>query len=86
VRLDTHSPAVAERLCDRVALFQAGRVAACGRPAELIAAAEAAGGAGYPGRLTLDDAIVALTADRPAMGRLTSVALSTDELTAGEAS
>ena len=92
VLLVTHYADEAERLCDRVALFQAGRVAACGRPAELIAAAEAAGGTGYPGRLTLDDAIVALTADRPAdrrsaaAGRLTSVALSTNELSTNELS
>jgi ABC-2 type transport system ATP-binding protein len=102
VLLVTHYADEAERLCDRVALIQAGQLAACGRPAELIAAAEAVSGVGYPARLTLDDAIVALTADRPAdrltagrpaagrpaAGRpgLTSVALSTDELRTGEAS
>jgi ABC-2 type transport system ATP-binding protein len=96
VLLVTHYADEAERLCDRVALIQAGRLAACGRPAELIAAAEAVGGADYPARLTLDDAIVALTADRPAdrsadwrsaaAGRLPSVALSTNELSTSELS
>jgi hypothetical protein len=38
-----------------VAIIQAGRLAACGRPAELLAAASS-----QP-RATLDDAIVALT-------------------------
>ena len=36
VLLVTHYADEAERLCDRVALIQAGRLAACGRPAELI--------------------------------------------------
>jgi ABC-2 type transport system ATP-binding protein len=51
VLLVTHYADEAERLCDRVALIQAGRVAACGSPAELIQVSHA----------TLDDAIVALT-------------------------
>ncbi len=54
VLLVTHYADEAERLCDRVALIQAGRVAACGRPEELIAASHAS-------HATLDDAIVALT-------------------------
>ena len=54
VLLVTHYADEAERLCDRVALIQAGRIAACGRPAELIAASHAS-------HATLDDAIVALT-------------------------
>ncbi len=54
VLLVTHYADEAERLCDRVALIQAGRVAACGRPAELIQASHAS-------HATLDDAIVALT-------------------------
>ena len=54
VLLVTHYADEAERLCDRVALIQAGRVAACGRPAELIEASHAS-------HATLDDAIVALT-------------------------
>ena len=37
VLLVTHYADEAERLCDRVALIQAGRLTACGRPAELIA-------------------------------------------------
>jgi ABC-2 type transport system ATP-binding protein len=65
VLLVTHYADEAERLCDRVAIIQAGRLAACARPAELITAAEALGGSGLPGRVTLDDAIVALTTDRP---------------------
>jgi ABC-2 type transport system ATP-binding protein len=55
VLLVTHYADEAERLCDRVAIIQAGRLAACGRPAELLAAASS-----QP-RATLDDAIVALT-------------------------
>ena len=58
VLLVTHYADEAERLCDRVALIQAGRVAACGRPAELIAESHAS-------HATLDDAIVALTTDIP---------------------
>ena len=42
----------AERLCDRVAIFDAGRVVATGTPTELRAAA---------GASTLDDAFVSLT-------------------------
>ncbi len=59
VLLVTHYADEAERLCDRVALIQAGRLAACGRPAELISRATAVAAAGL--RPTLDDAIVALT-------------------------
>jgi ABC-2 type transport system ATP-binding protein len=59
VLLVTHYADEAERLCDRVALIQAGRVAACGRPEELIQASSVRQiGAS---RATLDDAIVALT-------------------------
>jgi ABC-2 type transport system ATP-binding protein len=54
VLLVTHYADEAERLCDRVALIQAGRVAACGSPAELISESDAR-------YATLDDAIVALT-------------------------
>jgi ABC-2 type transport system ATP-binding protein len=50
----THYADEAERLCDRVALIQAGRLAACGRPDELIRASRTS-------HATLDDAIVALT-------------------------
>ncbi len=56
VLLVTHYADEAERLCDRVALIQAGRLTACGRPAELIACSGVNGN-----RATLDDAIVALT-------------------------
>jgi ABC-2 type transport system ATP-binding protein len=56
-RLVTHYADEAERLCDRVALIQAGRLTACGRPAELISRSGVSGN-----RATLDDAIVALTA------------------------
>ncbi len=59
VLLVTHYADEAERLCDRVAIIQAGRLAACGRPAELLNAVPA--GAGHEPRATLDDAIVALT-------------------------
>jgi ABC-2 type transport system ATP-binding protein len=56
VLLVTHYADEAERLCDRVALIQAGRLTACGRPAELI------GRSGVNGnKANLDDAIVALT-------------------------
>jgi len=54
VLLVTHYADEAERLCDRVALIQAGRVAACGSPAELISESDTR-------YATLDDAIVALT-------------------------
>ncbi|MGH3261643.1 MAG: ABC transporter ATP-binding protein, partial [Trebonia sp.] len=54
VLLVTHYAYEAERLCDRVALIEAGRVVACGRPDELIRQSNAAAA-------TLDDAIVALT-------------------------
>jgi ABC-2 type transport system ATP-binding protein len=54
VLLVTHYADEAERLCDRVALIQAGRVAACGPPGELISRASTR-------HATLDDAIVALT-------------------------
>ncbi|RSM34756.1 ABC transporter ATP-binding protein [Amycolatopsis balhimycina DSM 5908] len=52
VLLVTHFMDEAERLCDRVAIFDAGRVAATGTPAELRATA---------GASTLDDAFVSLT-------------------------
>jgi ABC-2 type transport system ATP-binding protein len=58
VLLVTHYADEAERLCDRVALIQAGRVAACGRPAELISRSGAGRSTSHA---TLDDAIVALT-------------------------
>jgi ABC-2 type transport system ATP-binding protein len=60
VLLVTHYADEAERLCDRVALIQAGRVAACGRPAELIEASSVSSADGAS-HATLDDAIVALT-------------------------
>jgi len=52
IMLVTHFMAEAERLCDRVAILDAGRIAAIGTPAEL-------------GRPTLEDAFVALTSRRP---------------------
>jgi len=52
ILLVTHFMAEAERLCDRVAILDAGRIAAIGTPAEL-------------GRPTLEDAFVALTSRRP---------------------
>ena len=52
VVLVSHSMAEVERLCDRVALLDAGRVVALGTPAELVARA---------GSVDLDDAFVALT-------------------------
>jgi ABC-2 type transport system ATP-binding protein len=58
VLLVTHYADEAERLCDRVALIQAGRLAACGRPDELISASSASSTSSHA---TLDDAIVALT-------------------------
>jgi ABC-2 type transport system ATP-binding protein len=64
VLLVTHYADEAERLCDRVALIQAGRIAACGRPDELISQSSTSqNGASWnsAGRPTLDDAIVALT-------------------------
>jgi ABC-2 type transport system ATP-binding protein len=57
VLLVTHYADEAERLCDRVALIQAGKVAACGRPDELISHSRTS----RTSRATLDDAIVALT-------------------------
>ena len=56
VLLVTHYADEAERLCDRVALIQAGRLTACGRPDDLISLSGVRGN-----RATLDDAIVALT-------------------------
>lgn len=58
VLLVTHYADEAERLCDRVALISAGRLAACGRPDELI---RRAGTGASARRATLDDAVVALT-------------------------
>ncbi len=58
VLLVTHYADEAERLCDRVALIQSGRVVACGRPDELISNTSTSHGTGHA---TLDDAIVALT-------------------------
>ena len=52
VVLVSHSMAEVERLCNRVALLDAGRVVALGTPAELVARA---------GSVDLDDAFVALT-------------------------
>ena len=68
VLLVTHYADEAERLCDRVALIKAGRLFACGRPADLVTAAERAqdGRDSHWTRLTLDDAIVALTTDERA--------------------
>jgi ABC-2 type transport system ATP-binding protein len=60
VLLVTHYADEAERLCDRVALIQAGRIAACGRPVELIEASSASD-TNSASHATLDDAIVALT-------------------------
>jgi ABC-2 type transport system ATP-binding protein len=60
VLLVTHYADEAERLCDRVALIQSGRVVACGRPDELISSGNAIQPANT-GHATLDDAIVALT-------------------------
>jgi ABC-2 type transport system ATP-binding protein len=59
VLLVTHYADEAERLCDRVALIQAGRLAACGRPDELISRSRASRNSAS--HATLDDAIVALT-------------------------
>jgi ABC-2 type transport system ATP-binding protein len=64
VLLVTHYADEAERLCDRVALIQAGRLTACGRPDELISQVSTVyrnPGQRDPGQATLDDAIVALT-------------------------
>jgi ABC-2 type transport system ATP-binding protein len=58
VLLVTHYADEAERLCDRVALIQSGRVVACGRPDELISSSASQHGKSHA---TLDDAIVALT-------------------------
>jgi ABC-2 type transport system ATP-binding protein len=54
VLLVTHFADEAERLCDRVALIQAGRLTVCDRPSELISRVSG-------NHATLDDAIVALT-------------------------
>jgi ABC-2 type transport system ATP-binding protein len=59
VLLVTHYADEAERLCDRVAFIQSGRLVACGRPDELIDRANAS-------HATLDDAIVALTTGQAA--------------------
>ena len=55
--LVTHFMPEAERLCDRVAVIDAGRVLVTGTPAELVARA---------GRTSLEDAYVALTERTPA--------------------
>jgi ABC-2 type transport system ATP-binding protein len=59
VLLVTHYADEAERLCDRVALIQSGRLVACGRPDELIDRGTVVSTTGS--HATLDDAIVALT-------------------------
>jgi len=59
VLLVTHYADEAERLCDRVALIQAGRLAVCGRPDELIG--HISGNDTSGNTATLDDAIVAFT-------------------------
>jgi len=59
VVLVTHFMDEAERLCDRLAVINAGRVAALDTPAALIAGAAGPGVA----RPTLEDAVLALTAD-----------------------
>ena len=61
VLLVTHYADEAERLCDRVALIQAGRLTACGRPAELISRSGISRSGINRNQATLDDAIVALT-------------------------
>ena len=69
VLLVTHYADEAERLCDRVALIQSGRVVASGRPDELISrsrasrdsASQNSASRNSAGHATLDDAIVALT-------------------------
>ena len=61
VLLVTHYADEAERLCDRVALIQAGRLTACGRPEQLISRSGIGCGGSNGDRATLDDAIVALT-------------------------
>jgi ABC-2 type transport system ATP-binding protein len=61
VLLVTHYADEAERLCDRVAVIQAGRLAASGTPAELISQASPPNST----RFNLDDAIVALTTGEP---------------------
>jgi ABC-2 type transport system ATP-binding protein len=65
VLLVTHYADEAERLCDRVALVRAGRIAACGHPDELI---EFAGLDPAARHTTLDDAIVALTTTHLGLG------------------
>ena len=52
IMLVTHFMTEAERLCDRVAILDHGRLAAIGTPAQLA-------------RPTLEDTFVALTAGRP---------------------
>jgi ABC-2 type transport system ATP-binding protein len=54
--LVTHFMPEAERLCDRVAVIEAGRVLVTGTPAELLERA---------GSSTLEDAYVALTGRTP---------------------
>jgi ABC-2 type transport system ATP-binding protein len=61
VVLVTHYADEAERLCDRVALIQAGRLTALGSPEELISRASADRYSINRNHTTLDDAIVALT-------------------------
>jgi len=76
VLLVTHYADEAERLCDRVALVRAGRIAASGRPDELIERA----GLDPAGRYaTLDDAVVALTTSQLTTGQLTTGQLSTGD-------
>ena len=62
VLLVTHYADEAERLCDRVALIQSGRLAATGTPQDLISRASASSARYANSRFNLDDAIVALTA------------------------
>ena len=59
VLLTTHDMDEAERLCDRIAVIDAGRIVAQGAPSELIARSRAVGQAGE--RPTLEDVILKLT-------------------------
>ena len=66
VLLTTHDMDEAERLCDRVAVIDAGRIVAQGPPADLIARWSGAGRAGE--RPTLEDVILELTGPKAGEG------------------
>jgi ABC-2 type transport system ATP-binding protein len=74
VVLVTHSMEEAERLCDRVAVVDAGRVVALGTPSELVAGVEAGQVLRFTPRPDVDDRLIA------ALPQVSDVARDRDEV------